>query len=202
MIQHYIFDFGNVLCEFDPEKLTEPFVSNEEEKNAISEVVFDRIYWDELDKGTITDEEVKAKICSRIGDKLGYKACQVYDNWVRTITPIDEMIHLVYELHKNGKKIYLLSNISIGFSKTYMEIDWIAKLFSCFDGLVFSGPVGIVKPSKEIFEYTINKFNIDPKKCLFVDDRTQNIEGAEAVGISGYLFDGNVQKLRKFLGLE
>ena len=30
MIKNYIFDFGNVLAEFYPEKLTAPYVSDEE----------------------------------------------------------------------------------------------------------------------------------------------------------------------------
>ena len=49
MIKNYIFDFGNVLCEFIPTKITGKFVLDTEIKNIISEVVFDRIYWDKLD---------------------------------------------------------------------------------------------------------------------------------------------------------
>ena len=32
-----------------------------------------------------------------------------------------------------------------------------------------------------------------------IDDLEKNIKGAEAVGIKGYLFDGDVEKLRKYL---
>ena len=48
MIKNYIFDFGNVLTNFYPDKLTEPFVTDKEARKYISDVVFDRIYWDGL----------------------------------------------------------------------------------------------------------------------------------------------------------
>ena len=38
-------------------------------------------------------------------------------------------------------------------------------------------------------------------ECLFVDDSEKNIRGAVAVGINGYLFDGDAQRLKKELGL-
>ncbi len=62
MIKNYIFDFGNVLAEFYPDKLTAPHISDEETNKIVREVVFDRLYWDKLDMGTITDEEVKDEI--------------------------------------------------------------------------------------------------------------------------------------------
>ena len=41
------------------------------------------------------------------------------------------------------------------------------KLFSCFDGMVFSGEIGIVKPNVEIFEYILRKYNLISKSHLF-----------------------------------
>ena len=201
MINNYIFDFGNVLAEFCPYKLTSPFVDDEEERKYISEVVFDRLYWDKLDLGTITDDEVKMQIRSRVPDNLADIACRVYDNWVNTITPVKNMQQLIYDIHKTGKKLYLLSNISIGFANSYNSVKWIKELLDCFDGLVFSGVIGKVKPHKDIFEYVINSFNLNAEECLFIDDSERNIEGAKAVGIKGYLFDGDAEKLRIFLNI-
>ena len=201
MINNYIFDFGNVLAEFCPYKLTSPFVDDEEERKYISEVVFDRLYWDKLDLGTITDDEVKMQIRSRVPDNLADIACRVYDNWVNNITPVKNMQQLIYDIHKTGKKLYLLSNISIGFANSYNSVKWIKELLDCFDGLVFSGVIGKVKPHKDIFEYVINSFNLNAEECLFIDDSERNIEGAKAVGIKGYLFDGDAEKLRIFLNI-
>ncbi len=201
MIKNYIFDFGNVLAEFYPDRLTAPFVKDEKMKKIISDIVFDRIYWDKLDSGSITDDEVRAEIRSRVPESLGDLACRVFDSWISTITPVENMQQLIYDIHKTEKKLYLLSNISIGFANSYSKVKWIKELFDCFDGLVLSGTVGMVKPDGDIFEHLLKKFNLKADECLFIDDNEKNIQGAKSVGIEGYLFDGDAMKLRKYLGI-
>ncbi len=200
MIKNYIFDFGNVLAEFYPDRLTAPFVSDEELKKHISEVVFNRKYWDKLDDGTITDDEVKKEICRCVNHDIGELACQVFDNWINNLTPVQGMQQLIYDIHgKTDKNLFLLSNISIGFANNYGNVKWIKELLDCFNGLVFSGSVGMVKPNIEIFEHLLTKFNLKADECLFIDDSLKNINGANEIGIKGYLFDGNAEKLRKYL---
>ena len=200
MVKNYIFDFGNVIAEFYPDKLTAPFVSSEGERKIISEVVFDRLYWDKIDDGSITDDEVKEEICKRLPKNLGEVACKVFDNWINSMTPVPDMRELILDIKKSGKKLYLLSNISRGFAQNYKNTKWIAEILDLFDGLVFSGPIGIVKPSAEIFEHLLCKYDLKSEECLFIDDSERNIVGSEKAGIKGYLFDGNAQKLREYIG--
>ena len=183
MIKNYIFDFGNVLAEFYPDKLTAPHISDEETNKLVREVVFDRLYWDKLDMGTITDEEVKEGIKSRVPESLKDVALTVYDNWINNLTPVKGMQKLISDMHKRGEKMYLLSNISIGFAENYRNVKWIEELFSCFEGLVFSGVIHKVKPDEEIFKDLLGKYNLKSEECIFVDDSKINIEGAEKAGI-------------------
>lgn len=201
MMNTYIFDFGNVLAEFYPEKLTEPYVTDKNDIKYLSEVVFDRLYWDKLDAGTITDDEVKEALIKRLPENKGETACKIYDNWVKTLTPVPNMQEIVFDLHKAGKKLYLLSNISTGFANSYAEVEWIKELFDCFDGLVFSGVAGKLKPNKDIFEHLLKTYDLKAEECIFIDDSQKNIDGAKTAGISGYLFDGDAVKLRKFLNI-
>ncbi len=200
MIQNYIFDFGNVLANFYEEMLTEPYVPDAELRKTISEVVFDRVYWDKLDDGSITDDEVKAEIRRRLPEEHRELGCLVYDSWVKTLTPVSGMKELVTDLKHAEKKLYLLSNISIGFGETYGEVPWIGELLGKFDGLVLSGEIGMVKPNREIFTYLLETYSLKAEECIFIDDRAENLKGAEAVGIAGYLFDGDAEKLRESLG--
>ncbi len=66
-------------------------------------------------------------------------------------------------------------------------------VFDLFDGLVFSGPLGITKPSKEIFEYLLDKYNLKAEESVFIDDNAGNVTGAESVGIKGLLFKGSAE---------
>lgn len=201
MIKNYIFDFGNVLAHYDKTDLTAAHVSDPTMIKTLEEVVFDRLYWDRLDDGSITDDEVKTEICKRLPDELHAIARTVYDKWVVSMPPIDGMPTLVADIKAKGGKLYLLSNISVGFAESYHKCPWIKELFSLFDGLVFSGPVAMTKPNRDIFEYLLDKYSLDAKECIFVDDSELNINGAKAVGLNTYHFDGDSEKLRKYLEL-
>ena len=69
MIRNYIFDFGNVLFRSDTTVLTRRYAKREEDRAELEAVVFDRPYWDALDRGAVTDEAATAAmrelICSR-----------------------------------------------------------------------------------------------------------------------------------------
>lgn len=199
MINNYIFDFGCVLAEFNPEKFTKAYIKEAENVEIVKNVVFDRLYWNPLDAGTITDDEVKKQICNRLPDSLQETACKIYDSWIELLTPIEGMENLVKSIKNKGGRLYLLSNISIGFANSYDKVPWIKNLFSLFDGLVFSGPIGITKPNTEIFFHLLEKYNLKAEESIFIDDSKVNISGGEKAGIKGYFFDGDAQKLAESL---
>lgn len=198
MIKNYIFDFGNVLTLFDGEEMTERILGKQYVAD-IAPVVFDRLYWDRLDNGTITDSEVKAEFAKRLDGELYGKACAVYDTWVDNLTPIAGMTELVRDIKKAGGKLYILSNISTGFAESYKRNPWVCELFSLFDGLMFSAVEGLCKPGQEIFRHILTKYGLSARESLFIDDSKKNIDGAKGAGICTYLFDGNAQRLRKFI---
>ena len=134
-------------------------------------------------------------------EELHNGACQVYDGWIYLKKPIDGMQKLVADIKSQGGKLYLLSNISKGFAENYHKNVWVGELLSLFDGLVFSGPLGIVKPDAKIFNYLLDTYNLNADECIFIDDSPKNVLGAEKVGIKGYLFDGDAKKLRKELDI-
>ncbi len=195
MIKNYIFDFGKVLVEFDPYYMTSQYFDNEDDIKTVSEVIFDRLYWDKLDEGTISDEEIKRDVIKRLPPHLINNAFLAYDNWYRNLPEIKGMREIVSTLKSKGVKLYLLSNISKQFVENYSKVESIKSLFEMFDGLVFSGPIGLIKPNSEIFEHILSKYSLKADECIFIDDNSANIKGAQNVGISTYLFDGDSKKL-------
>lgn len=196
MYKNFIFDFGQVIVKFDPEFMTKVYIENPNEVKAVEDIIFDRLYWDKLDEGTITDGEVKEGICSRVPEHLKEKACLVYDNWYENIPFIEGMPELLKEIKQNGGKLFLLSNISKGFAENYKRVPQLKALFDLFDGLVFSGPIGIIKPSKEIFNYLLEKYSLKADETVFIDDNKNNTEGSIKAGINSILFDGDVASLK------
>ncbi len=199
MIRNIIFDFGNVLARFEPRDMVARFEPNPRNADLLTEVVFDRLYWNDADAGTITDDETKDAFCARLPQELHAVACNIYDAWPTLLPPIDGMTELVKDLKARGYNLYLLSNISTKFAAEYSNIPWLSELFSLFDGLVFSAPIGLVKPHREIYEHLLSTHALKADECVFIDDSRHNIDGCEAVGIRGILFDGDAAHLRASL---
>jgi epoxide hydrolase-like predicted phosphatase len=56
-----------------------------------------------------------------------------------------------------------------------------------FDVVVISAEVGLHKPQPEIYRLAAERLGVEPQNCIFVDDLRENVEGAEAVGMTGVL---------------
>ena len=198
MVKNVIFDFGQVLVHFEPDYMTGKYIEDEADKNMAKDIIFDRLYWDRLDAGTISEEEVIAGIKSRLPERLWDAGIRAYTNWIYNIPEVDKMADLVkYIKEKYGAKVYLLSNISRYFAEHSGEIEILKNI----DGCVFSATCGFAKPNREIFAHLCDKFDILPEETVFVDDSEKNINGAKEFGIDGYLFKKDPDNLKKWFDL-
>lgn len=196
MIKNVVFDFGQVLVHFEPEYMVKQYVTDTEDIKLLSEVIFDRLYWDRLDLGTITDEETIALCRERLPQRLWDVAEKIHRNWIYNIPEIEGMKELIkYIKERYGVGVFVLSNISHYFADHSGEID----ILNYSNGCVFSARVGITKPDHRIFDHMCKKFGLDPQETMFVDDSEKNINSAIAFGLQGYLFDGDSQKLKSYL---
>ena len=195
MIKNVIFDFGNVLVKYDPVYIVSGFSDNQEDIQAVASVLFDRLYWDRLDEGTIEDSEVVEESKKRLPKRLHALVEKSYYGWIDRLPEISGISALIESLKSRGVKLYLLSNISQYFAERYQRFPILRQ----FDGLVFSGVIHKVKPSKEIFEYLFDAYKIKAEESVFIDDAQRNIDGAKAVGLTTYLFDGDSKKLEEYL---
>ena len=196
MIKNVVFDFGQVMVRFDPTYMVSVYVEDKADASLLESVIFDRLYWDRLDEGTITDEEVVTFCKERLPERLHKYVDDIYYNWIYNIPEIDGMAKLVDDIKRElGVKVFLLSNISTYFAAHSHEI----SCLSSFDACIFSAVCKKTKPHSEIFEYLCKTGGILPSETIFIDDLKRNIDGAEAYGIKGYIFDGDVQKLKEYL---
>lgn len=194
-----IFDFGKVLVRFDPLYMTRAYIPDAERAKKASEILFDRAYWDKLDRGELRDSDVCALACARLDERDREAGAMAVMNWYRHLPDMPGMRELVRDLARRGDRLFVLSNISIDFAEKWREAENVRTLFSYFTGLVFSGPRGILKPSREAFEIFETEYGADLPECLFVDDSPANIDGARRLGIKTFLFNENAEELRRFI---
>ena len=195
-MKYVIFDFGQVLVRFEPSYMVGKYVSDPVEAALLAHIVFDRKYWDRLDAGTISDAEVVADIKTRVPARLGEAVESIYYNWIYNIPEVEGMREVIGRAKDAyGAEVYVLSNISKYFAAHAHEI----PILSYVDGCVFSAVCGLVKPDRAIFEHLCARFEIDPNEAIFIDDRAENVRAAEQIGMRGYVFDGDADRLQEHL---
>lgn len=194
-IKNVIFDFGQVLVRFEPELMCKKHVSDPDDIKLLCDTLFARKYWDRLDAGTISDEELLESVKNEVPERLHDACDKIYYGWIYVLPEIDGMRDVIALCRKKGYGVYLLSNISHYFAEHENEI----PILSLLDGTVLSARAGSVKPSPEIFDHITKKFDLTPRETLFVDDNINNVEGANKFGIVAYHFDGNAKKLYDFI---
>lgn len=57
MLKNIIFDFGNVLIDYDPDKILDHYDVNDDERAIFKKNIFGSKEWLEVDAGEITEDE-------------------------------------------------------------------------------------------------------------------------------------------------
>lgn len=196
MIHNIIFDMGNVIMHYDPLFFCRRVASTEEEAHQLLQFIFQAPEWAMLDAGTISVDDFAGKLRERVPSELLDKALDVLYNWHINLPVYPAMDDLMAELKDQGLNLYLLSNAGLQFHTYSKHI----PAFRHLDGIVISADLQMTKPHPDIFQYLLQKYNLNADECLFIDDIEANTKGAEAVGIHGYCYaDGNITRLRRYL---
>lgn len=69
--------------------------------------------------------------------------------------------------------------------------EWLRDRFridDCFDVIVISALVHMMKPDPAIYHYTLSQLQVAPQEAVFVDDTLPNVEAAAALGIHAIQF--------------
>ena len=125
------------------------------------------------------------------------EAIAVYrSRWIEMIGgEIPGMSVLLDDLRARGLKLYGLSNWA---AETFDEVESKYDIFKKLDGMVISGREKMAKPNAEIYHRLLQRYNLNPSECVFVDDSEANIKGGEACGIAGIRFE-NAEQVRQAL---
>jgi FMN phosphatase YigB (HAD superfamily) len=101
--------------------------------------------------------------------------------------PIAQGLELLEQCaHNRQNKLFVLSNID-PYSFTYFYTTLPGKLlFRYFDqkNICISGQVGAIKPHREIYDYFLSTYKLEPKSCIFIDNQPENFYWPRQFGIS------------------
>ena len=195
MIKNIIFDMGNVLLRYDPEVCLNRFVKREEDRALIRRELFEGPEWVQGDLGHITDEQRFDGVSRRVPQELHTELRQCVEQWHMCMEPVHGAKEFCAYAKEQGYRLYVLSNASSSFYQYFPRF----APFEYFDGLVVSCDIHIVKPDIRIYQYLLETYGLVPEDCFFIDDMAANVEGAQKAGISGAVFGGDFEEIRKKL---
>ena len=191
-----IFDFGNVLVRWEPERVFLPYFEGDQARYWFFwRHVCDQQFRDRIDAG----EDSHLVIRERQALYPEYaEAIEMYmSRWEDSLPgEMPDMRQLVQELKSNPTiGIYGLTNWSM---ETFPQARAKFPVLQLIDHYVVSGDIRAVKPHPKIFQTLLDRYNLRADQCLFVDDNPANIEGANRLGLQGILFQ-NADHLRTIL---
>lgn len=189
MIKNIVFDFGNVLVEWNPQNIVSKVFPDANDSKLV-EVIFRSPIWRELNTGKLTEQEVITHFHQTLAINL--------EQLQHLFLEIKHTQHPVPGSHELLAKLHQMDNYSLyGLTDNVHEIIAYLKerytFFDYFKGVVTSANVGYLKPSPEIYQYLLTTYNLNPLETVFLDDIAANIEGAKLMGMHGIQFQNTLQ---------
>lgn len=192
-IKNIILDMGNVLLSYDPQVPLDLYAESDEAKELIRKELFEGPEWIQKDLGNISDQEMYEGVKARLAEEMHPQLLRCVEGWDICMEPVEGAKAFCDLAKEKGYKLYVLSNASERFYKYFPRL----VSLDYFDGSVVSCDVHMIKPDPGIYQCILEKYGLNPGECLFIDDREENVAGAEAAGMQGYLFKNDYQAIIK-----
>jgi putative hydrolase of the HAD superfamily len=90
-----------------------------------------------------------------------------------------ELVAYIRSLHGRFKTA-LLSNATLRLVSTLRDD---LHIEDCFDAIVISAQVGLMKPDPAIYRLTLDRLGVTPQQAVFIDDMLENVVAAMALGL-------------------
>jgi len=188
-----IFDFGNVLVRWEPQRVYLPYFGGDETQ-----------YWyfwrhvcnPELRNRIDAGEDQQQCINSQKALFPDYAAPleMFITDWEETLPgEMPGMRELLLQLKADPRyRIFGLTNWSM---ETFPLARKKFEILQMIDNYVVSGDVKLVKPDPAIFRLALDRFGIRADETTFIDDNPDNVEAAKQLGMDGIVFT-NAASLR------
>lgn len=140
--------------------------------------------------------EVEEKLERMFGPNLNdedylKKAKKIVEKDLEVINTTKVLINKLYKV--KDKKIFkkineINENVKIIIATNHLSFvkDFIKESFNIdyLDDIIISAEIHKIKPNLDFYQYILNKYSIESKELLFLDDNINNINGAQALGIN------------------
>ncbi|MBV9304037.1 MAG: HAD family phosphatase [Acidobacteriaceae bacterium] len=182
----FIFDYGGVLAHHQQE-------ADQARLSEIAQIprgLLNELYWSErpdYDKDLVSGQEYWNRVAHRAGTTLSERSVEeLIELDTRSWMQFDSVMwEWVDQLRLAGKRLALLSNMPRDLGEALKSG---TQKLSSFDYLTLSYEVRAVKPEPVVYQLCLEGLDATPEQTLFLDDRIENVQGAELLGIRAIQF--------------
>jgi len=187
MIKNIIFDLGGVLVDWNPRYLYRKIFDSEEQIEWFLENICTGEWNAQQDAGRGLDQATAILVAQHPEHSKDIEA--YYQRWTEMLNgSIDGTVVLLEQLRRGGAhKLLALTNWSQQTFPTALEL---FDFLHWFEGIVVSGDEKLIKPDHRIYQVLFERYRIDPRESVFIDDSLPNIEAARELGLIGIHFKG------------
>ena len=177
-IRHIVFDIGNVLIRWDPERLYRRLIPDDAERAAFLAEVCTHDWNLEQDRGRSWAEAEAEAIALHPHRADHIRAWRLH--WHEMVPgPIEDTAAILEALIAAGYDVTALTNFA---EDTFLEAQARFPYLASFRGITVSGAIRLVKPDVAIYHHHVETLDLDPAATLFFDDMPANIAAARAAG--------------------
>lgn len=195
MITHILVDIHGVLTQGDEGQKFSLALKNHYNIDPEEQFIFWRNYLDKLDKNKITSEEYVKLFNQKFNVLL--TPDKYYNLIVKNITPNFKLLKYISELSNKYQIIIVSDNLLDLANKLTNTIQNNFEKYPKF----YSYEYGLTKKDG-LLSIVVEKLNVKPHNCLFIDDNQKNIDVGNQLGINSIIFKNNQDlfiQIEKFL---
>lgn len=192
-----VFDFGNVIFRWDPDRVVARFFDSPPECEKILSQFIGHDDWQELDRGTLAPSSAIDRAASRTGlpaEKIG----RLLDSVPPSLATIAGSRELLYRVKAAGHPLYFLSNMHVD---SIEHLERTHDFWHVFAGGVVSCRVKMIKPEPAIYALLLQQYELDPAATVFIDDLPVNLAAAAKFGMRTIQFVDPAQCERELRAL-
>ena len=180
-----VWDFGNVLIQWDPRPAIVAGVGEAEADRFLAAQDFDFMAWNHLRDAGATWDDGEAEV-RRTHPHWAEHAAAYRANFEHAlIGPVPGTAELLTELHAAGVPQLGLTNWS---HELYPAAPRLFPVLDLLDDVVVSGTEKVAKPDPAIFEIAVARTGLPVADLVLVDDNEANVEAAIEFGLDGIVF--------------
>jgi 2-haloacid dehalogenase len=190
-----VFDIGNVLIRWDPERLYRRLILDDAARRRFLTEVCPPAWNERFDRGEAMPAGVEAHAALHPAHADLIRAW--WERWPEMLGPAFEgTVACLRALKAKGTPVYALSNFA---ADTFEIARRLYPVLDEFDGRVVSAHVGLVKPDPAIYALVEDLAGLPPEALFFVDDLPANVAVARARGWRAHRFNGEGGLVRALL---